>query len=276
MNKKVIEDLAKTLGLDVKVLTKAIETEGEVIELPEGARFLTKEEVETIKDNHGKTRYDAGKTAGSEMLLKELGEKVGFTETVKDGEAFIKKYKSSVLEEAKVEPNKKITELETSIENLRTQLTDKDTAYSKLENSISAERTMLNAQSFIPELPESLGLKKAEAANLIMSGVEIKEDGIYKNGSILKDKMEKALSLEDYVKQSVTERGWGTKPVGRGGGSGGAGGAGGGGSTELPKTMAEFESQLKEKGIHPGSEQAQSLLADAAKETPEILEASTN
>lgn len=272
MNKKVIESLASVLKLDVKVLTKAIETEGEVIELPDGARFLTKEEVETIKDNHGKTRYDAGKTAGSEMLLKELGEKVGFDETVKDGESFINKYKDSILKEAKVEPNKKISELETSIENLRGQITKKDADYQELQNSVKSERRMLEAQSYIPELPETLGLKKSEAANLILNGIEIKEDGLYKNGTILKDSMEKPLTLEDYVKSSVTERGWGTKPTGRGGGSGGAGGAGGSGSGGgLPKTMDEFEAQLKEKGLHPGSEEAQSLLAEAAKETPELL-----
>lgn len=269
MNKKVIEDLAKVLKLDVKVLTEAIETEGKVIELPEGSRFLTKEEVDTIKDNHGKTRYDAGKIAGSEMLLKDLSEKVGFGESVKDGETFISKYKSSVLEEAKVEPNKKIVELEKSVENLRDKLTEKDTAYESLQKSINGERQMLKAQSFVPELPESLGLSKAEAVNLILSGIDIKEDGLYKGDTILKDSMEKPLTLENYVKESISSRGWSTKPAGRGGGSGGAGGSGG--TTGLPKTMAEYEAHIKEKGFHPGSEQAQSLLREAAKETPELL-----
>ena len=215
MNKKVIEDLAKVLKLDVKVLTEAIETEDKVIDLPEGARFLTKEEVETIKDNHGKTRYDAGKTAGSEMLLKDLSEKVGFEETIKDGESFIAKYKSSVLEEAKVEPNKKITELETSIENLRGKITEKDAAYETLKSSIDGERRVLKAQSYIPELPETLGLTKEEAANLILKGIEFKEDGLYKDGNLLKDSMEKPLSIEDYVGESVKTRGWKGKPTGR-------------------------------------------------------------
>lgn len=273
MNKKVIEYLATVLKLDVKVLTKAIETEGEVIELPEGSRFLTKDEVETIKDNHGKTRYDAGKTAGSEMLLKDLSEEVGFEDAVKDGKTFIKNYKTAILEEAKVEPNNKIAQLETSIDNLRNQITEKDTAYQTLQSSVDGERRVLKAQSFVPELPETLGLNKEEAVNLILAGIEIKEDGIYKDGNILKDSMEKPVTLENFVKESVTQRGWDTVPTGRGGGSGGAGGAGGSGGGALPTTMQEFEDHIKEKGFHPGSAEAQALLAEAAKESPGILEA---
>jgi len=273
MNKKVIESLAKVLKLDVKELTKAIETEEEVdFSLPEESRYLSKEELDTIKDNHGKTRYDAGKTAGSEMLLKDLSEKVGFEETVKDGETFIKNLKSNILAEAKLEPNKKIQELETSIENLQTKVSDKEKAYETLESSIKTERKVLEAQSYIPELPETLGLKKSEAVNLLLNGIEIKEDGIYKDGSMLKDNMEKPVGLEAYIKESITQRGWASEaPSGRGGGSGG----GKGGGNSLPKTFKEYEEVIKEKGFHPGSEQAQSLLRDAAKETPEILESQT-
>lgn len=269
MNKKVIELLAGTLKLDVKELTKAIETEGEVIEIPEGARFLTTEEVETIKDNHGKTRYDAGKTAGTEMLLKDLSEKVGLDESVKDSDKFISTFKANILKEAEVEPNKKVTELETSLESLRTKLTEKDLEMESLQNTVKQEKRLLQAQSFIPELPETLGLKKSEAANLILNGVEEKDDGIYVNGELKKDSMEKPLSLEQFIKESVTQRGWGVQnPTGRGGGSGGAGSSG---SSTLPKTMQEFESVIKEKGFHPGSAQAQALLKEAAQESPEIL-----
>jgi predicted hydrocarbon binding protein len=270
MNKKVIELLAGTLKLTVEELTQAIETEGEVdFKLPEGVRVLSGEELETIKDNHGKTRYDAGKTAGSEMLLKDLSEKVGFSEAVKDGETFVKNFKNNILDEAKVEPNKKVTELESSLGALRNKLIQKDSEFESLQSSVKVEKTRLEAQSYIPELPESLGLKKSEAANLLLNGVEFKEDGIYKNGSLLKDNMEKPISMEDYISSSVSERGWGKAPTGRGGGSGASGGVSG--SSWKPKTMEEFESVIKEKGLHPGSADAQAILADAAKEHPEIL-----
>ncbi len=269
MNKKVIELLAGTLRLNVEELTKAIETEGEVnFKLPEGVRVLSSEELETIKDNHGKTRYDAGKTAGSEMLLKDLSEKVGFKESVKDGETFINSFKTNILEEAKVKPNEKVAELESSLEALRNKLTQKDSEFQSLQSSVKVEKTRLEAQSYIPELPESLGLKKSEVANLLLSGVEFKEDGIYKDGSLLKDNMEKAISMEYYITSSISERGWGKAPTGRGGGSGASGG--GSGSSSKPKTMSEFEAVIKEKGLHPGSADAQAILSDAAKENPEI------
>lgn len=267
MNKKVIDFLAGTLKIDVEGLTKAIETEGEVdFKLPTEVRVLSSEELETIKDNHGKTRYDAGKIAGSEMLLKDLSEKVGFSESIKDSDSFIKNFKNNILEEAKVEPNKKVTELESSLEALRDKLTQKDSEFESLQKTVKIEKTRLEVQSYIPDLPDSLGIKKSEAANLLLSGVEVKEDGIYKNGAILKDNLEKPLAMEDYINLAISERGWGKQPVGRGGGSGSNGTR----STSKPKTMEEFELVIKEKGLHPGSAEAQAILADAAKETPEI------
>ena len=270
MNKKVIEQLAGTLKLDVKELTQAIETEGEVdFKLPEGIRVLSSEELETIKDNHGKTRYDAGKTAGSEMLLKDLSEKVGFETSVTDPDKFVSNYKANILKEAQVKPNEKVAELESSLETLRNKLNQKDSEFESLQNTVKIEKTRLEAQSYIPELPETLGLKKSEAANLLLNGIEFKEDGIYKDGNLLKDNMEKPISLEDYVNSSISERGWGKIPTGRGGGSGASGG--GSGSSGKPKTFEEYEAVIKEKGLHPGSADAQAILADAAKEHPEIL-----
>jgi len=267
MNKKVIELLAGTLKLDVEELTKAITTEEEVdFKLPEGIRVLSNDELETIKDNHGKTRYDAGKIAGSEMLLKDLSEKVGFEETIKDGDTFVKNFKSNILEEANVEPNKKVLELESSLETLRNKLSEKDSEFESLQNSLKVEKTMLKAQSYIPELPESLGLKKEEAVNLLLNGIEIKDDGIYRNGDILKDNMEKPIELKDYISSAIDERGWAKAPTGRGGGSG----ATGGGTSTKPKTMEEFESVIKEKGIRAGSVEAQAILAEAIKENPEL------
>jgi predicted methyltransferase MtxX (methanogen marker protein 4) len=256
LSKKQMDAFAAMTGITADVLAKAISDEQEVeLELPEG-RFFTKEKEETLLDNHGKRKYDEGISKA--------------TKDAYDGKSkddFLKGIKSTLLEEAKVEPNKKVTELESSLEVLRNQILEKDTAFESLKGSVDGERKMLKAQSFIPELPESLGLKKSEAANLILNGVEIKEDGIYKNGELVKDSMQKALSLEDFIKESVNSRGWAKVPSGRGGGSGGAVGA----SSSKPKTIEEYEAVIKEKGLHIGSAEAQAILQEAAKETPEIL-----
>lgn len=252
-----MDSFAGLLGITADVLAKAISDEQEVeVEIPEG-EFLTKEAKETILDNHGKRKYDEGVSKAT---------KDAFDGKSKDD--FLKEKIDVALEEAKVEPNKKVQELTNSLETLRGQLTEKDDAFSELQNKMKTKETRLKAQSFIPDLPETTGLSKEEATSLFFMGVEIKEDGIYKNGTLLKDNREAPLTLEQSVKSFVTEKGWDKAPSGRGGG---AGNPPNGGNSGLPKTMEEYESAIKEKGFHPGSEEAKSLLAEAAKEAPEIL-----
>jgi hypothetical protein len=258
LSKKSMDALAAMTGIAADVLAKQISDEQEVeLELPEG-EFLTKEAKETILDNHGKRKYDEGISKATKDAFEG-----------KSKDDFLKEKVDAALEEAKVKPNEKVKELEASLESLRTQLTNEKNAVTELQSKMKAKETRLEAQSFIPDLPETIGLSKAEATSLFFMGAEIKEDGIYRNGTLLKDSLETPLTLEQAVKSFVTEKGWDkTAPAGRGGGSGKPTG---GSSSTLPKTLEEYESAIKEKGFHPGSEEAKSLLAEAAKEAPEIL-----
>jgi hypothetical protein len=260
--KEQMDSLAEMLGIKADVLAQAISDEQEVkLELPEG-RFLTKEKEAILLDNHGKRKYDEGTSKATKDAFEGKSKEDFLSE-------FAKEKVSEALESAKVKPNEKVAELESSLETLRNKLNQKDSEFESLQNTVKVEKTRLEAQSYIPELPETLGLKKSEAANLLLNGIEFKEDGIYKNGNLLKDNMEKPISLEDYVNSSISERGWGKQPTGRGGGSGASGG--GSGSSGKPKTIEEYEAVIKEKGLHPGSADAQAILVDAAKENPEIL-----
>lgn len=263
MNKKVIEQIANVLKFDVEELTKVLNTEGEVdFVLPNG-KFLNSTEIEQIKDNHGKTRYDAGKTAGVEMLLKDLSEKVGFNEAVKDPDLFITTYKQNILKEAEIEPNKKVVELETSLESLRKKLSEKENEFSTFKDAQSKEKFRLEAMSFVPDLPENLGIKKNEAIDIILNGIEYKDGSLFKNGEALKDELESPISLNTYIDNFVKERGWNSAPIGRGGGA----------RAESKKinTINDFEQEIKQKGLHPGSAEAQALLAQAVKDNPALL-----
>ena len=270
MNKKVIELLAGTLQLDVEELTKVLTSEDELeLKLPENLKVITNEDLEALKDNHGKTRYDAGKTAGSEMLLKDISEKVGFETPIKDIEGFIETYSKQILDKANIEPNKKVEELESSVKKLQGIVTEKDSAYTQLQNSLKAKETKFKAQSYIPTLPESLGLNRDEATSIFFMSHEIKEDGIYKNGEILKDKLEKSLDLSEAVKSFVTEKGWDKKAnaSGRGGGSGNHNRNQNGEA----KSLKEFEAEMSEKGINVGSMEFNAQLQEQGKANPELL-----
>lgn len=267
LSKKGIEALAGALKLKVEDLTKVLSSEDEQdLELPK-LEIFTSDEFETfkenLKDSHGKAKYDEGKTASREMLLKEMSKEVGFENTVKDPNEFINKFKSSILETAKVEPNKKVQELETSLSNLQSKLDEKDNEISKILNQYKEKEVKLKVQTLFPDLKDKLGLTKDDMATLFFNkGYEVKDDGVYKDGQILKDARERNLTIEETVKNFITERNWTTEqPSGRGGGSQGKGT-----SSTLPTTLEEYETYIKEKGINAGSVEANALLKEVAKQ----------
>ena len=269
MNKKVIEQIAGALKFDVEELTKVLTSEEEVdFKLPENIKIFTNDEFEQIKDNHGKSKYDEGKIASKEMLLKEMSKSIGFETSIKDSEELLKAYKNQILNDASIEPNKKVEELQLSLEKLQNIVSEKDKAYSELENTFKQKETKIKAQSLIPDLHESLGLSKDEAVSLFFMNHSIKDDGIYKNGQILKDKLEKPLVLEDAISVYVSEKGWNQplKPTGRGGGSGSSSSSNGN-----PSSLKEFEEYISQKGLNIGSAEANALLKEMATENPEIL-----
>jgi hypothetical protein len=267
MNKKVIESLAMLLKFDVEELTKVITTEEDVeFKLPMNLKIFTEDEynstIESIKDNHGKTRYDAGKIAGNEMTLKDMSEKIGLDNPIKDMDGFISTYKANILKDANIEPSKKIGELEDSLSKVQGLLTSKENELISIENSYKQKETKLQAQSYFPNLPENIGLSKAEATSLYFLSHEQKEDGIYKNGERQKDDHEKPFDIKQSIDAFVSEKKWNATPSGRGGGAGGTGEPNG-----KPNTMEEYESYIKSKGINPASVEANALLQDLVEQS---------
>ena len=266
LSKKGTEALAGMLKLTVEDLTQVLTSEDEKdLELPK-LEVFTSEEFETfketLKDAHGKSKYDEGKTASREMLLKEMSKEVGFETSVKDPSEFINKFKSTILETAKIEPNKKVQELETSLSNLQSKLDEKDNEISKIVSQTKEKEVKLQVQSLFPDLTEKFGLTKEDTTSLFFNnGYEVKEDGVYKNGQILKDARENPLQIKDVVSNFITDRKWNVEhPQGRGGGARGSGG-----NSNLPQSLEEYETFIKEKGINPGSVEANALLKEIAK-----------
>lgn len=259
MNKKLIQSIAKLAKVqDVEAFTKALESEQDT-DFDLGLDNLvvrTKDEDSQIKQNIIDEVKPQHWKEATEIQIKNMRKDLGLEFEGKTPENFISAFKAKILEEAKVEPNQKITELESSLESLRGKLGEKDTEIEGLKNSFSTTERNYKALSIIPELK---GLTKEEALILYNSTHEIKEDGIYRNGEKLKDNMEKAISYEDSLKAFVEEKGWNNPepPTGRGGGA-----QGGGNDTTLPTNMEEFESYIKEKGYNVGSQEANAILYD--------------
>jgi len=264
-NKATIDQIAGALGLNAEEFATGFTSEKEVeLKLNEG-RFLTKQQEETLKDNHGKSRYDAGAEASRDMTLKEMSKMVDFEESIKDPKKFIDAFKTKILENAKVEPNKKINDLESSITNLQSKLVEKDEDYLNLQKDFNIKQLKFDVKSFIPDIPDSLGISKDDATNLFFLSREVKDGQVFKEGNVIKDSLENPLSIHDAVDSFITEKGWNLVPKGRGGGAQGQGNV-------IPKTMEDYQSTLKDRGINEGSAEANALLQEIAKEHPEILE----
>jgi len=264
MNKELIKSLAKLAKVkDVEAFTKALESESDTDFKLDTDNLIvrTKEEDSQFKENILESAKTEHYKAAMEIQIKNMKKDLGLEFEGKKPEDLISAYKAKILEDAKVEPNKKIEELNTSLETLRTQLGEKDNELSQLQKTIETDKRKYKAQSLIPDLPDSIGLSKEEATSLYFMSHEIKEDGIYKNGEKLKDSLEKPISFEDSIKSFVEEKGWNkTQPSGRGGGAQGSGG-----HSSLPTTLDEYDAYIKEKGYSVGSQEANAVLAEMTK-----------
>lgn len=263
MNKKLIESIAKLAKVsDVEALTKALQSESDTEFKLDTDNLVvrTKEEDSQYKNNIIEDAKPSIWKEATEIQIKNMKKEIGLDFEGKKPEDFISNFKAKVLDEAKVEPNQKINELNSSLETLRSQLEDKDSKFSELQQSIALDKRKFKAQSLIPELKN--GLSKDEATALYFMSHEVKEDGVYVNGEKLKDNMEKPISFEESVSKFVESKGWNTPdtPTGRGGGA-----RGDGASSELPKTMEEYDEYIKEKGYNPGSQEANAVLNDMVK-----------
>ena len=243
-----------TLGINADELAKAISDEQEVkLELPKG-RFLTPEQEESVKDAHGKLRYDAGISKATKEAFDG-----------KSKEEFLNELKLSILEEAKLEPNQKLTEKEKAIELLQNSLKEKETQIERIQREAAEKQQRAEALSSLPKMRDDLGIKPNEALNIIMAGVELKEDTYYKNGSPIVDEYQKPISLNDFLTQEVNTRGWvQAKPQGHGGAGAGKP------TTATPKSYDEYLKVLEAKKIKEGSLEANNYLREIRAKNPDF------
>ncbi|EAR14680.1 hypothetical protein RB2501_01351 [Robiginitalea biformata HTCC2501] len=242
-------------GVKADALAQAISDEQEKeLELPEG-RFLSKEQEEQLLDNHGKRKYDEGKS----KALKDVFEG-------KDKDSFLEEFKKSVLDEAKLEPSKKIAEKEQALKALQEKYNaDKGEWESKtsgLESQITKMRTLTEIAKHLPaELPA--GLTREDATLIVSNNFELKDGEVYQNGEVLRDDLQNPMKFDQVIKDFSEKRGWNAKPTGRGPQPTYQGGT--------PKTYDDFVQYCESKKIQVGSAEANKLMADYAKDNPEFF-----
>ena len=262
--------LEDTLGVKIDALKSALTSDEEVkIEFNQGT-FLNDDDLTAVKDKLKKQGYNDGKIAGVEMAAKELKESFGIEAEGKDLKGIFEAYGSKVLTDAKIEPNKKIQELQSSLDTLRTtyetDLSVKDQEINTFKGKL--DRFNIN-QTLMSELPEALSLNPKHFMTLAETEFqfELGEDGspiVKKNGQILKDKLEKPVSPKQVLSEFAESNGFlgGKKPTGRGGKGGYTPPTG---SDEF-KTQHDVYRYMEKNRIDPASDEGWALVDNFNKQ----------
>lgn len=222
--------------------------------------LMDNEQLADLKSNLKKTAYEEGKGAGSEMFAKDLKRKFNIEAEGKTVDTLYKHVNSKVLADAGKEVEPKIRELETSLEALQKKY---ETDVSAKEDQLKGYEAKLKDASLtsmlVQQAPQGLtGIKPSQAVTLFKAEhqLDFDENGgvvIKKNGTVLKDDLEKPLNYNEVFNSYLKQNNW-LGAEGRGGKD-----DPGGTSTEF-KTVDDAFKHMEAKGIDPGSAQGQKLL----------------
>lgn len=215
--------------------------------------------------------YIEGKEAGTEMLLKAIKNITGtelITQAKKNERGEIDfestaKIVNEAMEKAKgIEPNNKIKELTSSLENLQNQIktkeaevTDWQGKYNGLEKNTKVNRII---QKNTPK--NLMGINQDQFTVLLQAegySVDFDESGTpvpMQNGKVLKDKYEKALGIESVLHEFATKNKWLNGD--------GRGGEDTQNNTGTFKTENELMDHMKKNNISPVSKDGLQLLED--------------
>lgn len=221
INETQLKEIAKRAGvLDVKKFIEAAKSQDEqTIELSEDGAFMTPDEIQGVEARGEKVGYEKGKTAGYEILTKEV-KRLGEVEFEgKTAQNIVSALKEKYSTEAGKEPNKKIEELEADKKKLQLALTEKETEVTTLKNNIDNIYVESEIKTKLPEKLEN-GLTREDIFTLYQANRKVvKTEHGYeiidiKKNEVLKDKKLNPLKVEDDIATFLDRFGV-TKPDGR-------------------------------------------------------------
>lgn len=244
LKKEQLDALAKLTGIDN--LAAAITDEKEVeITVPEGAVY-SDDNLNTLKANE----YKRGQTAGVEIAVKDFKQKTGLDFQGKTIDGLAKAIEEKTLADAKIEPEKKVKELQDKLATVQATATELQTKLADKDKEVASVK--LHTE-LVKHVPAGTLLEPDEVVTLMKAkGYEFKaEDGkvvAYLNGHPVQDKLANATPVADVIKGFATEKKLiATKaepPGGRGGKSDPPGGKGGT-YAKASEIKAEFEAAGK-------------------------------
>ncbi len=243
-----LNDLEKSLKLPEGTLKAAIDnTENVKIEIP-ALVIRTTEEENTLRTNL-KTEFG---NAAVEIAIKKAREEHKLEFNGKTMDNLLKAYETKALAEAKIEPVKKIQELESDLGTLRTNVSTLQGQLVEKDNQFKAEKQKYETDNLISsKITGDLVLPKEDVALIFKSkhSVELDETGkrvIKRGDEVLKHPTTLSpLTIDEVMKDFL--------PAYLKGPGGGAGGEDEPGAGSKTGSMAAFEKEMSKKEIYAGS-----------------------
>lgn len=263
LKKETAAKIAALLKIKPEDFQAALEaTEEKDITVPDINAF-TPDELKTLKDNE----YKRGKEVGVEMSVKDAREKHGLEG--KTIEELLTAHGTKVLEQAKIEPDKKVQELQQKLDVAQNTVTQLQT---DLQNSKSA----------LVQRDVDTQISKVLPENTIISGEKLvalaKADGFafeLKDGKLVAKKGD-ALELDHLgntkdVKTVLSEYATANKLIKEAKGAGGGRGGSGSGKSTVFASLSELKKSFVEQGKSLMGEEFNAAFEKARTDNPDFV-----
>lgn len=277
LSKETIEKFSTLLGVDKTKLENALTSDDEVEIQPTVEKTFTADQFESLQTNLKTSSYNEGKTAGQEMLIKQLKTDNELEFEGKSVDAFLDAYKTKVLTDADKHPSAKIKELNQTIEQFKTQvIPEKDQAINQLKSTIKQQKVMNQVSKYVPQnLPESI--TRDDALTLITNRLsfDYDDDGnevVKRDGQVLKNDLLEPIGYKSAIEQFVAEKKWTVKPDGRGGSGNEGKDKGTPSDYKAIRSMSDMNAYFEKEGINPASSKARNMMREAEASAREAKE----
>lgn len=268
LKQETINKLATLAKIKPEDLLSAIKAEAETdLTIDDKLTVYTEDEVQTLKSNS----YKDGKKAGVEMEVDDLKKELGLDFQGKTVKGLVEASQKKALADAKIEPEKKVQELNEKVSTLQNTVKEYETKLSQKDQEVTGVKINGELYKHIPQFGDNAPALAADEVITLMkaNGYEFKlEEGKiipYKDGKQLQDKTANPLAPKDVVTSFLQEK----KLITEGTTIGGRGGDDKRPAAKAGK-LSELKKQFTEQGKSlQGIEFSQAVEA-ATKDNPEF------
>jgi hypothetical protein len=245
--------------LTAEKLQEIMTSEDEVEIETDPVHVFTDDEKQTLENNMKKDGYNEGKTAGSEMTIKEIKQMEGLDFEGKTADKLVENLRAKIQSDAQKKPNEQVEEWKQSYNQLKKTYETEKQALNQQLQSLQSEKKDIEITEKLKQGFGKLNNIDAGDAALIAKNTynfDFDDNGnvIVKNGNqTLKNNVGEPRDYREVLTELAQYKNWLEKD-GRGGGNSTGGGNG------SFKTKQDLFRYMEKEGIEPDSQQGQEMI----------------